>query len=225
MLYKATKGEVKKWLWHLPHVMWADRITVKKRTGCSPYFMVTGVHPTIPLDVVEATWLVKYPERIVSSAELIGLQALALAKHMEHIEEIRQRVSREKIWRMLQLKSDLQHKIKEFNLKLGSLVLVKNLAIELSADRKMKPHYLGPMVVIRCLRGGAFILAELDRAIWQNKVAAFRVIPYLARREIPYTKEVKQLLDAPEKSIHLLKERMNISELDEPPGIEEITET
>jgi len=84
---------------------------------------------------------------------------------MEHIEEMRQRVLREKIQRMLQLKSELQHKIKEFNLKLESLVLVKNLAIELSADRKMKPRYLGPMVVIRCLRGGVFILAKLDKAI------------------------------------------------------------
>jgi len=97
MLYKATKGEVKKWFWHLPHVMWADRITVRKGTGCLSYFMVTEVHLTIPLDVVEATWLVKYPERMVSSAELIGLQELALAKHAEHIEEMRQRVSREKI--------------------------------------------------------------------------------------------------------------------------------
>jgi len=191
MLYKATKGEVKKWFWHLPHVTWADRITVRKGTRCLPYFMVIGVHPMIPLDVVEATWLVKYPERMISSAELIGLQALALAKHAEHIEEMRQRVSREKIWRTLQLESDLQHKIKEFNLKPGSLVLVKNSAIELSADRKMKPRYLGPMVVIRCLRGGAFILAELDRAVWQNRVAAFRVVPYLARKEISYNKEVK----------------------------------
>jgi len=104
-------------------------------------------------------------------------------------------------------------------------VLVKNLAIELSADRKMKPHYLGPMVVIRYLRGGAFILAELDRAVWQNKVAAFSVIPYLARKEISYNKEVKQLLDAPEESIRRLKEKMNISELDELLGIEENTET
>ena len=72
-----------------------------------PYFMVTRVHPTIPLDVVEATWLVKYPERMVSSAELIELQALALAKHVKHVEEMRQRVSREKIQRMLQIKSEL----------------------------------------------------------------------------------------------------------------------
>ena len=58
---------------------------------------------------------------------------------MEHVEEIRQRVSREKIQRTLQLESNLQHKIKEFDLKPGSLVLVKNSAIELSADRKIKP--------------------------------------------------------------------------------------
>ena len=139
MLYKATKGDVKKWFWHLHHVTWADRITVRKGTGCSPYFMITGVHPTIPLDITEAIWLVKYLERIVSSGELIGLRALALAKHVEHVEEIRQKVSKEKIRRTLQLKNNLRHKIKEFNLKLGSLVLVKNSAIELSADQKMKP--------------------------------------------------------------------------------------
>jgi len=214
MLYKATKGDVNKWFWHLHHVTWADRITVRKGTGCSPYFMITRVHPTIPLDITEATWLVKYPEGMVLSAELIGLRALALAKHVEHVEEMRQKVSKEKIRRTLQLGSNMQHKIKEFNLKPGSLVLVKNSAIELSADRKMKPRYLGPMVIIRCLKGGAFILAELDGSVWQNKVAAFRVIPYLARKEISYKKEVKRLLDAPEESIKALEDRQETSDLD-----------
>jgi len=55
MCYKTTKGDVKKWFWHLPYVMWADRITVRKGTGCSPYFMVMEAHPTILLDMVEAT--------------------------------------------------------------------------------------------------------------------------------------------------------------------------
>ena len=108
----------------------------------------------------------------------------------------------------------MQHKIKEFNLKLGSLVLVKNSAIELSADRKIKPRYLGPMVIICCLKRGAFILAELDGSVWQNKVAAFRVIPYLARKEISYEKEVKRLLDTPEESIKALKNRQETSDLD-----------
>ena len=34
--------------------------------------------------------------------------------------------------------------------------------------------------MIRCLRGGAFILAELDGAVWQNRIAAFRVVPNLS---------------------------------------------
>ena len=116
--------------------------------------------------------------------------------------------------RTLQLESNMQHKIREFNLKPGSLVLVKNSAIELSADRKMKPRYLGPMVIIHCLKGGAFILAELDGSVWQNKVAAFRVVPYLAWKEISYEKEVKRLLDAPEESIKALEDKQETVDLD-----------
>jgi len=50
--------------------------------------MVTGAHPTIPLDIIEVTWLVKYPERMFSREELIGLRAMALAKHVAHVEEM-----------------------------------------------------------------------------------------------------------------------------------------
>jgi len=45
------------------------------------------------------------------------------------------------------------------------------------------------------------------------------------RKEILYTKEVKWLLDTLKESICLLEEKMNTSELDEPPGMERTTET
>jgi len=109
---------------------------------------------------------------------------------------MREKVTKEKIRRTLQLKRDLQHKIEEFDLGPGSLVLVKNLAIKMSPDRKMKPRYIGPMVVVRKLHGGAYILAKLDGSVWQNKVVAFRVLPYLSRRKLNFNLEVKELLDA-----------------------------
>ena len=43
--------------------------------------MVTGAHPTIPLDVTEATWLVELPNCALTDDELIGYRAQALAKH------------------------------------------------------------------------------------------------------------------------------------------------
>jgi len=138
---------------------------------------------------------------MLSREELIGLQTIALAKHMAHVEEMREKVIKEKIRRTLQLERDLQHKIEEFNLGPGSLVLVRNSAIEMSADRKMKPRYLGPMVIVRKLQGGAYMLAELDGSVWQNRVATFRVLPYLSRKKLDFNSEVKDLLDASEESL------------------------
>ena len=81
MLMKATGRDTSKWYWFFYHILWSDRIMIRKRLGCSLYFIVMGAQPTLPLDVVEATWLVKTPGRILTMVELVGYCAKALAKH------------------------------------------------------------------------------------------------------------------------------------------------
>ena len=51
--------------------------------------MVTGIHPILPLDIQEATWLVELPDKVLTRAELIGYGAQALAKHRQHVIEMR----------------------------------------------------------------------------------------------------------------------------------------
>ncbi|EKM80881.1 hypothetical protein AGABI1DRAFT_36735 [Agaricus bisporus var. burnettii JB137-S8] len=213
MLYKATGGDTKRWFWALHHVAWADRITVRKVTGCSPYFLVTGAQPTIPLDIAEATWLVKYPAKMISSSDLIGLRAQALAKHISHVEDMRQRVSNKKLRRALQLEEDMKHKIKEFKLEPGDLALVLNSAVEMSADRKMKTRYLGPVIIVKRLKGGAYIVAEFDGSVWQNKVAAYRVVPYLARQRIEFGPKIQELLDTSGHELEVLEKEENNADL------------
>ena len=60
--------------------MWADRITVRRRMGCSPYFTVTGTHPLLPLDITEATYLLPPPDAPLSTTDLIATHAVALQK-------------------------------------------------------------------------------------------------------------------------------------------------
>ncbi|KXN86674.1 hypothetical protein AN958_09812 [Leucoagaricus sp. SymC.cos] len=109
---------------------------------------------------------------------------------------MRVHISTEKIQRTIWLEEEIKHKIMSNEVKPGDLVLVKNSSIEKSADRKMKPRYLGPTVVIQWYRGGAFLLAELDGSIWINKVTAFRVVPYLACAQIRFSVRVQEALDA-----------------------------
>ena len=75
--------------------------------------------------------------------------------------------------------------IRDYDFKRGSLVLVRNTAIEKSLNRKMRARYLGPVVVVARNKGGAYILCELDGTVFDRPVAAFRVLPYQARSTIP----------------------------------------
>jgi len=73
MLYKATgAANTNKWYWFLQSVLWADRTSIRKRTGYSPYYMITGLHPILPLDAAEATWLMSAPEMVMTFEEMIG---------------------------------------------------------------------------------------------------------------------------------------------------------
>ena len=61
---------------------------------------------------------------------------------------------------------------------------MRNAAIEKSLNRKMRPRYLGPLVVLSRNRGGAYILCELDGSVLHRPVAAFRIIPYFPRKSL-----------------------------------------
>ena len=71
--------------------------------------------------------------------------------------------------------------IKDFDFHPGSLVLVRNSKVEKELNRKTKPRYLGPMVVLRRTTGRSYVLAELDGSMSKLHFAAFRIIPYYPR--------------------------------------------
>ncbi|KAG5649432.1 hypothetical protein H0H81_003896 [Sphagnurus paluster] len=85
----------------------------------------------------------------------------------------------------------------------------------------MRPRYLGPLIVISRNYGGAYICCELDGATLHRPVAAFRLIPYLARRRIPLPDSA---LDIDTKKLRELENTKAIDDEDLPPIFDDDTD-
>ena len=62
----------------------------------------------------------------------------ALAKHRQHVIEMRQHIDQEKRDRLIKFEKDNKSTIKDLNFKPGDLVLVRHTEIESSLDKKWK---------------------------------------------------------------------------------------
>lgn len=180
-IMKTCNGVESKWRQVIPQVLWAERVTIRKATGYSPYYMVHGVHPLLPFDIIEATYLSPRQDYGMTTEELIALRAQQLAKRPEDIEKMQDVVTKSRVKGLERFEKLHGSKIMDFDFKPGALVLIRNTRVKESLNRKTKPRYLGPMVVVRKTIGTSYIVSELDGAQSQLRVAGFRVIPYYPR--------------------------------------------
>lgn len=60
--------------------------------GSSPYFLAHRIHPTLPMDLEEATYLVPPPDSVLSTLDLMLHQVRELQKRLEDLKDTRQKV-------------------------------------------------------------------------------------------------------------------------------------
>ena len=180
-IMKACQENPKQWPNHVRHAFFADKITINRSTGTSPFYLLHGVHPVLPFDLLEATALVEGFSSGMSRTDLLTLRMRQLEKRQEDLDKAAELLTQNRFRSKEQFEKKFRRRLFTDNHKEGALVLVRNTTVEKSMNRKSKPRYLGPFEVVRRTLGGSYVLKELDGSIWSQKVAAFRILPYILR--------------------------------------------
>src|SRR6266404_3862770 len=144
-LYKATDSDQSKWSQAVTSVFWSECITLCKRMGCAPYYVVTGTHPLLLFDIVEVNYLQPLLDLLLTTTDLIVRRAIALQKQSADLERLCDHVHHARNQAAVQFERDHFATIRNFNFAHSALVLIRNTTIEKALNRKMCLRYTGPL--------------------------------------------------------------------------------
>ena len=185
-LVKLCKGDLSQWPLMVSAASYADRITVRRSTGFSPYYLLHGVHPLLPGDLADATFMVSKFKPGMTTTELIEARTQQLLRLPEDTAKARNILRQSRFRSKEAFEKKYARRIQKEAYEPDDLVLIRNNPIEnsVSIERKTANRYMGPYHVIRQTQGGSYALAEMDGSLLRHNVAAYRLIPYIQRREL-----------------------------------------
>ena len=70
-LMKSCRDKLETWPQHVPLTFFADKISTSTVSGCSPFYILHGVHLVLPFNLTKATFTIEGYRRGISSIELL----------------------------------------------------------------------------------------------------------------------------------------------------------
>jgi hypothetical protein len=180
-LVKLCGQEGKKWRNYLPLVLFADRISTKRSTGYSPYELVFGQPPILPIDLELETFFGVDWDQVKTTQDLLQARVKQLENRDSVLQKAHQklldtRTSSVEYWNK---KKKLRKPLKE-----GELVLVYNKSLNSQWGKLFENKWNGPYRIKTQQPGGSYTLEELDGSELARRYAASHVKRYHPRERV-----------------------------------------
>jgi hypothetical protein len=169
------------WPNDLGNVLLADRSTPRASHGHSPYYLINGYEPVLPLEVDVPTWRTIDWDDVRTHDQMIEARLQVIARMQDDVEEAREKVTAYR--RKLAERTDKSHPrlIRKTPIEVGDLVLRYDMkrASDLSREAKFQKRWIGPYRVISKSQRGSYRLMnpngpELLTSIHGNHLKLFR---------------------------------------------------
>jgi len=170
----------------IPAACYADCITIRRSTGFSPFFLLHGIHPFLPCDLTDATFMVTEFKPGMTDEELLMARIRQLIRLPEDIEKARRILHKARLRSKEAFEAKYTRRLQNQEHQPEALVLLRNSVVEntMSIERKTTDRYMGPYRIVRRTKGGSYVLEEMNGNQLRHTVAAFRLIPYIKREDL-----------------------------------------
>ena len=140
----------------------AERLAVRQSIGLSPYFLSHGLHPVLPLDLVEHTIFRTALDHMEDPDEFIACRKEAAEEREAAMAEVARRVGEARAKANSKYNREHAHRTRLY--KPRELVLVYDTTRASRHNSKPDDRYAGPYVVIRRTNRGSYKLVRLADA-------------------------------------------------------------
>ena len=190
-IWKLCGPKKERWSrWFYP-ALWADRVTTRRTTGFSPYYLLYGRPHLFPFNLHDETWYTINWHDITTTEQLIAVRALQIRRlHME-----RKKASKKNIETRVQAAKDYAirnaRRMISGVYRKGELVLIALKGpgiVRGSGLAKSADTWAGPFEIVRRYRSGSYQLRELDGTKIRGSIPTSHLKPF-------YTKEAKSRME------------------------------
>ena len=177
-LVKLCGTDGKRWRNYLPIVLFADRISTKRTTGYSPFELVLGQSPVLPVDLEYETYLGINWSKVKTTEELLEARTRQL-----ELRDIKLQKAHEELMDTRQNSVDYWNRKKKTRdpLEPGDLVLVYNKSLDSQWGKLFENRWNGPYRIKTQEPGGSYSLEELDGTALARRYAASHVKKFFPR--------------------------------------------
>ncbi|PLW40210.1 hypothetical protein PCANC_17965 [Puccinia coronata f. sp. avenae] len=169
-----------KWREYLPLVLFSDRISTKRTTGYTPYEIIFGQLPVLPVDLEMDTYLGVDWLSISTTEELLEARTKQLARKDEIIKEAHRKLLKTREASVRYWDRKMAARLRE-PLDPGDLVLVYNKSLEDQWGKLFANRWNGPFKVKEHLPKGSYLLEELDGTELKRTYAASHIKRFFPR--------------------------------------------
>ena len=183
-IWKLCGNKKNKWSrWFYP-ALWADRVTTRRATGFSPYYLLYGRPHLFPYNIAEETWYTVDWHGIETTTDLLAIRALQIRQMHVDRQKAASRNTKDRMQAAEQyatrnarrLVSGIYAKEELVLVALKGPGIIRGSGLPKSADT-----WAGPFKIVRRYQSGSYQLKELDGTILKGSVPAGHLKPFYTR--------------------------------------------